>query len=94
MGSIGTVKKELLDKVGFNSLDELLDTAVPRSIRLQKQLKLDEAMSESEALAALKKILSKNKVMKNFIGMGYYEVLTPSVILRNVSVSFHSRYPS
>jgi glycine dehydrogenase len=45
---------------------------------------MDPALSESEALAKLKGIMSKNKVLKSFIGMGYYETLTPGVILRNV----------
>jgi glycine dehydrogenase len=46
---------------------------------------MDAPMSESEALAKLKGIMSKNQVKKSFIGAGYYETLTPGVILRNVS---------
>lgn len=86
MGSQGADKQKMLEKVGFSSLEELLDSAVPHSIRLPKKLNMDKAMSESEALASLKGIMSKNKVLKSFIGMGYYEVLTPHVILRNVSI--------
>ena len=84
MGSQGADKQKMLDKLGFESLDALLDSAVPTAIRLPKKLHLDKVMSESEALAELKGIMSKNKVLKSFIGMGYYEVLTPHVILRNV----------
>ena len=51
---------------------------------MNKKLNMDPALSESEALAKLKGIMSKNKVLKSFIGMGYYETLTPGVILRNV----------
>ena len=85
MGSQGSDKQKMLEKVGFSNLEELLDSAVPKSIRLPQKLVMDKAMSESEALAELKGIMSKNKVLKSFIGMGYYEVLTPHVILRNVS---------
>lgn len=87
MGSQGADKQKMLEKIGFSSLDELLDSAVPKSIRLPKKLAMDKAMSESEALASLKSIMSKNKVLKSFIGMGYYETLTPHVILRNVSTA-------
>jgi len=84
MGSQGVDKQVMLERVGFTSLDDLIDSAVPASIRLHKSLSMDVPMSESEALAKLKSIMTKNKVLKSFIGMGYYETLTPSVILRNV----------
>jgi glycine dehydrogenase len=79
----------MLDLVGFKSLDDLLDSTVPTSIRLSRKLKLEPALSESEALSALKKIMSKNKVLKSFIGTGYYETLTPTIILRNVSIFYN-----
>lgn len=85
MGSQGADKQAMLEKVGFNSLAELIDSTVPRSIRLNGNLSLDDPLSESEALAKLKGIMSKNKVLKSFIGAGYYETITPGVILRNVS---------
>lgn len=85
MGSQGKDKDDMLSAVGFTSLDALVDATVPKSIRLNNKLKLDSAMSESEALSALKTIMSKNKVLKSFIGAGYYETITPTVILRNVS---------
>lgn len=88
MGSQGEEKQKMLEKLGFNSLEDLLDSAVPKAIRLPKKLVMEEALSESEALAKLKGIMSKNKVLKSFIGMGYYETLTPHVILRNVSFSY------
>lgn len=74
----------MLKKVGFSSLDELIDSTVPQHIRLPKKLSLGEPMSESEALGSLKSIMSKNIVNKSFIGMGYYETIVPGVILRNV----------
>jgi len=85
VGSQGRDKQIMLEKVGFKSLDDLVDSTVPKAIRLSQNLSLEAPMSESEALATLKGIMGKNKVLKSFIGMGYYETLTPSVILRNVS---------
>ncbi len=76
----------MLDTVGFNSLDDLVSATVPNSIRLDHSLKLEAPLSESEALNKLKSIMSKNKVLKSFIGMGYYETLLPGVIQRNVSL--------
>mmetsp|Transcript_15747 Transcript_15747/g.15886 ORF Transcript_15747/g.15886 Transcript_15747/m.15886 type:complete len:985 (+) Transcript_15747:82-3036(+) len=84
VGSQGKDKDDMLKVVGFNSLEELLDSTLPAAIKLNKNLNLDAPMSESEALAKLKGILSKNQVKKSFIGMGYYETLLPGVIQRNV----------
>ena len=84
MGSQGEDKQKMLDKLGFGSLEHLVEATVPSQIRLSKKLNLDPALSESEALAKLKNIMSKNKVLKSFIGTGYYETITPPVILRNV----------
>lgn len=74
----------MLAKIGFKSLDDLVNSTLPEIIRMPQMPILDSAMSESEALVHLKGIMSKNKVLKSFIGMGYYEVLTPQVITRNV----------
>ena len=83
-GPQGKEKQAMLEKIGFNSLDELTKSTVPEQIRLTKKLSLDAPMSESTALANLKTIMSKNIVNKSFIGVGYYETLCPGVILRNV----------
>jgi glycine dehydrogenase len=72
----------MLDQVGASSLDALIDEAIPSSIRLTKPLELPEAESESQYLARLKSIARKNKVFRSFIGLGYYDTLTPSVIRR------------
>ena len=76
--------QEMLKVVGFDSLDELVDSTVPSGIRLSEPLPLQPAMSETEALETLKKMVSKNVVNKSFIGMGYYETITPNVIVRNM----------
>ena len=83
-GPQGKEKQAMLEKVGFNSLDELTKSTVPANIRLTKPLTMDPPMSESTALATLKTIMSKNIVNKSFIGVGYYETLCPGVILRNI----------
>ena len=75
---------EMLKTIGVGSLDELIDKTVPASIRLKKPLKIPVAQTEFEYLGELKKIASKNKVFKTYIGQGYYNTITPSVILRNV----------
>jgi len=75
---------EMLDLLDFPSLDTLVDAAVPAKIRLGKALNLPAAASESTALAELRAIASRNDVFRNFIGLGYYDTLTPGVIQRNI----------
>src|SRR5207247_10157983 len=75
---------QMLGEVGFENLDSLIDAAVPKNIRLDRQLKLPEAKSEAEALAELRAISRKNKVARSFIGAGYYDCITPPVIQPNI----------
>jgi glycine dehydrogenase len=75
---------EMLDLLDQPSLDALIDAAVPAQIRLQQELKLPAAASESTALAELREIASRNQIFRSFIGMGYYDTLTPGVIQRNI----------
>lgn len=75
---------EMLKVVGASSVDELIDQTIPSSIRLQKPLNLPKAKSEFEFLNEFKAIASKNKIFKSFIGTGYYNTITPGVILRNI----------
>jgi glycine cleavage system P protein (glycine dehydrogenase) len=75
---------EMLAQLGFKNLEELIDAAVPKQIRLEKKLNLPAAQTEFDALAELKKISSENKVFRSFIGMGYYDTITPPVIQRSV----------
>jgi glycine dehydrogenase len=76
--------KKMLRTIGADSLDQLIDETVPASIRLPKPLNLADGMSEQEFLESMKKIASKNKLFKSYIGTGYYNCLTPGVILRNI----------
>ena len=74
----------MLKAIGVSSLDALIDETVPKAIRLKKPLKLPDGESEYEYLTDLRRIASKNKVYKSFIGMGYHETITPPVIQRCV----------
>lgn len=76
--------REMLSMLGYESLDHLTDTVVPNGIAYRDRLHLSGGVSEEEALAELKQIASKNRVVKNLIGQGYYGTFTPKVILRNV----------
>src|SRR6202171_1376429 len=76
--------REMLRELGFDNLDALIDATVPRNIRLDRQLNLPEAKSETEALAELRAISKKNKVARSFIGAGYSDCITPPVIQRNI----------
>src|SRR6266516_7122185 len=75
---------QMLRAVGFENLDGLIDATVPKNIRLDRELNLPEAKSESEALAELRAISKKNKVLRSFIGAGYSDCITPPVIQRNI----------
>ncbi|HBX52636.1 MAG: glycine dehydrogenase (aminomethyl-transferring) [Bacteroidetes bacterium GWF2_33_38] len=75
----------MLKKIGVKTVDQLIDETVPTSIRLQKPLNVHaEGISEYEYLKKLKEIASKNKIFGSYIGMGYYNTILPSVILRNM----------
>ena len=75
---------DMLSELGYESLAALIDAAVPKNIRLDRELKLPEPKSETEALAELRAISRKNKVARSFIGAGYYDCITPPVIQRNI----------
>ncbi|MGH8596802.1 MAG: glycine dehydrogenase, partial [Gammaproteobacteria bacterium] len=75
---------EMLRVVGFDTLDVLVDNAIPATIRLRQPLNLPAARNEQEALAELKAMFTRNKLYRSFIGMGYYDCITPPVIQRNI----------
>ncbi|NRA43696.1 MAG: aminomethyl-transferring glycine dehydrogenase [Oligoflexales bacterium] len=77
-------QKRMLDALGVGSLDELTESAVPEPIKLNQALALDPEMSEVEALKELRQLAQKNKMYKNWIGMGYGNAVTPAVIQRNI----------
>lgn len=84
---VGISKSDLqaiLQSIGVSSLDQLIEETIPENIRLEKDQDLPEALTEFEYLQTLKEIASKNKVFKSYIGMGYSNTITPSVLLRNI----------
>jgi len=76
--------EEMLKVIGAKSIDELIDQTIPGKIRLKKPLNLPPAKSEFDFLREFRKLAEKNKVYKSFIGTGYYNTITPGVILRNI----------
>ena len=84
----------MLDAIGSQSVDTLMDETVPASIRINKELDVPEALSEFEYLRALKKIADKNKIYRSYIGQGFYNTITPSVIKRTIfeNPSWYTQY--
>lgn len=76
--------EQMLKVLGYSTLDDLINQAVPPAIRLRQPLQLPKAQSEYSALARLQEIASKNQVFRSFIGMGYHDCITPPVIQRNI----------
>ncbi len=75
---------EMLGAIGTNSLEELMDQAIPQPIRKKDALNLPDALNEYEYLNYIKTVAAKNKVFKSYIGQGYYGCVVPSVIQRNI----------
>ena len=84
---IGISKKDeeqMLRKIGVSSLDELIDKTIPANIRLKEPLALPETMTEYEFGQHIAALAAKNKLYTTYIGMGWYNTVTPAVIQRNV----------
>jgi glycine dehydrogenase len=84
LGPVDSDRNEMLRETGYPSLAALINAAVPAGIRMEGTLGLPAARSEQEALEWLKSIMGKNKLLKSFIGQGYYGTHTPGVIQRNI----------
>ena len=76
--------ENLLDQLGYKDLEEFSKSVLPENIFIDQKLELNDAMSEQDALKAIKEISKANSVYRSFIGQGYYGTVTPKVILRNV----------
>ncbi len=74
----------MLQTLGHDSLDAMIDALVPADIRLTAPLDIPPALSEFDALRQLKAIASKNQVFKSYLGLGYHDCITPPVIQRNI----------
>jgi glycine dehydrogenase len=75
---------DMLSTIGESSLSDLIDHTVPANIRMKRSLKLPAAMTEYEYLQHMQGLSQKNNLFKTYIGQGYYNTITPSVILRNI----------
>jgi glycine dehydrogenase len=75
---------EMLKTIGVESMEQLINETVPSNIRLKQPLKLAKGLTERQYFRKILDIASKNKVYNTYIGMGYYDTITPAVILRNV----------
>lgn len=75
---------QMLKAIGVENMDQLLYETIPDDIRLQKELNLDEPMSEQEYLVHINELGKKNKVIKTYIGLGYHPTILPAVIQRNI----------
>lgn len=76
--------KKMLQIIGLQSIDELMEKTIPDSIRSHEELDLPDGMTEDEVVNLLREIGRKNKQYRSFIGMGYYNTITPPVIQRNI----------
>src|SRR5213595_3191523 len=77
-------QREMLQTLGYDSLDALIDDTVPPTIRLGRPLAIHRGLSEFEALANLRRIAKQNEVCRSYLGLGYHDCITPPVIQRNV----------
>lgn len=77
-------QQAMLQSLGYNNMADFIGAVVPDNIRSDSALALGDATTEEQALAELRQLASQNQVLKNYIGQGYYNCITPNVILRNV----------
>ncbi|WP_447963653.1 aminomethyl-transferring glycine dehydrogenase [Nitrospira sp. Ecomares 2.1] len=84
IGSSESQIQEMLGALGLSSLDALVQATVPQDIRLTQSLNLPRAQSEEEVLSELRHLSARNQIYRSFLGMGYYDCLTPPVIGRNI----------
>jgi glycine dehydrogenase len=83
-GPNGSEVDSMLEKIGAKTMDQLIEETVPETIRMKNPLALPAGINEFQFLSHLKGVAAKNKLFKTFIGTGYYNTITPGVILRNI----------
>lgn len=77
-------KKVMLETLGVNSMEELIEQTIPGDIRLVKPLTLPAALTEQEYAEEIARIAARNRVYASYIGMGWYDTITPAPVYRNV----------
>jgi glycine dehydrogenase len=83
-GPQGDDIKSMLEDMGLDSVDRLIDETIPAGIRMKGELDVPEGMTEYEYLNHVRALAAKNKIFKTYIGLGYYNTIVPPVIMRNV----------
>jgi glycine dehydrogenase len=76
--------RQMLNAIGLSDFKQLIDETIPSSIRMKSDLDLPDGMNEHEYLSHLRELGAKNKLFRTYIGMGYYNTITPGVIQRNI----------
>jgi glycine dehydrogenase len=84
IGPTTAEQRHMLDSLGYSSLDELITAALPEGLHRTDRLDLPDPLTETQALAELRRMASRNHVLTSMIGLGYYDTITPAVIRRNV----------
>ena len=84
VGITETDEQLMLQKIGVKNIDELIDKTIPGDIRLKQPLDLPKAMTEYEFAKHINELAAMNKLYSTYIGMGWYNTITPAVIQRNV----------
>jgi glycine dehydrogenase len=84
VGIAESEKETMLKFLGINSVEALIDQTIPADIRLPEPLSLPAPLSEQEYAEEIAQITSRNQVFASYIGMGWYDTITPAVIYRNV----------
>jgi glycine dehydrogenase len=84
VGPNASETEAMLELLGYDSLDALIDAAVPKRIRMGKPLAIHAGRSESEALRIMRQIASRNELYRSYLGMGYHDCFTPPVVQRNI----------
>ncbi|MDD3080089.1 MAG: aminomethyl-transferring glycine dehydrogenase [Paludibacter sp.] len=79
-----TDEAQMLQIIGVNSIDELIEQTIPSNIRLKKPLELPQPLTERQYAGYIAELASKNKVFTSYIGQGWYDTVTPAVIMRNI----------
>ena len=94
LGPRSSDAEQMLETLGYSSLDALMDAVVPSQIRLDGDLQLPAPLSEHEAQAKIAGYAAKNKVLAQMIGAGYYDAVTPAVLRRNIleNPGFYTSY--
>jgi glycine dehydrogenase len=84
IGPDAAARADMLEAVSVETIDELIDQTIPGDIRLTSALALPPAETEAAYLRRLRSVAAKNRLTRSYIGMGYYDCITPAVIQRNV----------